>query len=178
MFLVGGMKSLHVWSHVPSRGWSQRGRGLVQEGESMALPPLPNKEWQKHYLPATSFAGGTHKRTFIAVRKLPTVVAERLCFHMCLWFCSQGGWQKPLPSGQTPPLGRHTPTPRQTHHRADTPPGQTPPGQPLQRTVRILVECILVFMKIYPVSGLWRAKARWKNIPSHHRSLCGEYSET
>ena len=53
-------------------------------------------------------------------------------------------WQTPL-SGQTPPLWADTPwTPSgQTPH---PPPGQTPPSprRPLQRTVRILLECILV----------------------------------
>ena len=59
------------------------------------------------------------------------------------------------PPGQTPPradtspgrhLGRHL---QQTPPWADTPLGQTPPSLPsrrlLQRTVRILLECILVF---------------------------------
>ena len=78
-------------------------------------------------------------------------------FHRCLSFCSQGECipacttadtsqadtppprqtpprQKPLPLGRHP-LGRHPPG---RHPWADT------PRQPLQRTVRILLECILV----------------------------------
>ena len=40
------------------------------------------------------------------------------------------------PPGQTPPW-------------ADTPPGQTPPSRrPLQRTVRILLECFLVSLQV------------------------------
>ena len=55
----------------------------------------------------------------------------------------------PLP-GQTPLAGRHPPRhtpPEQTPHwQADTHLGETspPPGRPLQRTVRILLECIPV----------------------------------
>ena len=58
---------------------------------------------------------------------------ERLCFHRRLSFCSRGG------GGVYPSM-----------HWDRHPPGQTPPGQttpsrrPLQRTVRILLECILV----------------------------------
>ena len=63
-----------------------------------------------------------------------------------------GGW-----CGRPPPPGRHPP--RQTYPLADIPPQQTPPGRHnpppwpdlpsptrwlLQRTVRILLECILV----------------------------------
>ena len=59
-----------------------------------------------------------------------TVVAERLCFHRCLSV-----------------HGREVYTPGQTLCRADTPLGRTPPlpsRRLLQRTVRILLECILV----------------------------------
>ena len=41
------------------------------------------------------------------------------------------------------PLGRHLPG---RHPRGETP-GQTPPRQPLQRMVRILLECFLVQFK-------------------------------
>ena len=51
--------------------------------------------------------------------------------YTCLWFCSGGG-QTPARQ-KPPPLGRH-PSPRQT----------PPPKRPLQRKVRILLECILV----------------------------------
>ena len=59
------------------------------------------------------------------------------------------------PPRQTPP-GQLADTPLSRHPREDTTPmgrhapGQTPlPGrQPLQRTVRILLECILVFMQV------------------------------
>ena len=78
------------------------------------------------------------------------VVAARLCFHKRLWFCSQGGVAD-TPRADTPPCGRTYP--------GQTPPtqcmlGYTPshpvhsgvhPPQPLQRTVRIVMECILVF---------------------------------
>ena len=66
----------------------------------------------------------------------------------------------PPPGRQTSPLflaGRHPPSPWQADipsWQADTPPGRQthplagrhppPPGRPLQRTVRILPECILV----------------------------------
>ena len=72
------------------------------------------------------------------------------------------------PSRQTPPVGRHLPgqTPLGRHPpRADTfPSGQTPPRQTppsrrlLQRTVCILLECILVcqwFSKMLHSSVLW-----------------------
>ena len=75
-----------------------------------------------------------------------SVVVVRLCYHRSLSFCSQGCVcvsQHVL--DKHPPPGRHSP---------GRPPGQTPPGQtplrqtppwrPLQRTVHILLECILV----------------------------------
>ena len=64
------------------------------------------------------------------------VVAERLCFHRRLSFCSQG-WCIPACTGTDtiPPPGRHIP-------------GRHPsPRRPLQRTVRIILECILVAAK-------------------------------
>ena len=89
---------------------------------------------------------------------------QRSC--VCQEFCPGGGClpqcmlgynppgRHPHP-GQTPthpwadthpPLGRHPPTPGQTptHPWADTPPGRQPPRRLLLRTVRILMECILV----------------------------------
>ena len=63
------------------------------------------------------------------------VVAERLCFHRRLSFCSQGGV---YPSMH---WARHPPTPR----------------RPLQQMVRILLECILVqynFLKVVYESGV------------------------
>ena len=58
-------------------------------------------------------------------------VAERLCF-TCLSFCPQGrGMSAPEHAG--------------IHPRADTPPGRHPTSRLLLlRTVRILLECILV----------------------------------
>ena len=103
-------------------------------------------------------------------------VTARLCFHRCLWVCSQGmagrqPWADTTP-GQTPPLGRHPPRSAplsQTHPWADTPwadtpwadtpsrvdtsrqtplPWQTPTSRRLlQRTVHILLECNLVLIK-------------------------------
>ena len=61
---------------------------------------------------------------FITVRN---IVAAKLCFHRHLWFCSQGGGRLSQHA-----LERHLP-------------GQTPPRRPLQRTVRILLQCVLVF---------------------------------
>ena len=68
-----------------------------------------------------------------------TVVAERLCFHKRL----------SVHRGEVYTPWADTSFPRQTppSHQADTPCGQTPPPttkQPLQRTVRIILECILV----------------------------------
>ena len=53
--------------------------------------------------------------------------------------CLSACWDT-TPQADTPTLGRHPPTPGQT------PPGQTtpPPRRLLLRTVRILMECILV----------------------------------
>ena len=60
----------------------------------------------------------------------------------------RGGGQPPgrHPLSQTPPWAdTHTP-PRQTQPPGQTPlPGQTPARQPLQSTVCILLECILVY---------------------------------
>ena len=108
-----------------------------------------------------------------------TVFAERLCFHRCLSVhrrrCTPPRqtplWQSPHPVGRHPPgryphpldrqphpLGWHpvadTPLGRHCPPWADTPPRQThppphPSRQPPQRTVRILLECILVFMIFY-----------------------------
>ena len=71
------------------------------------------------------------------------VVAARYSFHKHLWFCSKGGCLADTPLGRHPqaekPLHRQTPP-------GQIPPGQTPPGQTpprlLQRTVRILLECV------------------------------------
>ena len=82
---------------------------------------------------------------------------------VCQSFCSQGG-SAPVHAGipcHPPSPDRHPPqadSPMQTLPWADTPwedipPGQTYPGQTplsrrlLLRTVRILLECILVFLK-------------------------------
>ena len=60
-------------------------------------------------------------------------------------------WYTPLPLGQTPPPGSDT-SPGQTSPRSDTPPmGQTPPIPNIvnERTVRILLECILVVFEVF-----------------------------
>ena len=78
-----------------------------------------------------------------------TVVAERLCFYRCL---STGGGLHP--PGQTSPrteppradpLGRH-PLPLMRHPpgRPSHPSRHPPPRRPLQQTISILLECILV----------------------------------
>ena len=89
---------------------------------------------------------------------------------VCQSFCSQGRctppgtpppWQT-QPHWEDTPLGIHPQAnihpQADTHPRADTPlgrhttPGQTPllPRRPLQRTVRILLECILVHRYLHP----------------------------
>ena len=66
-----------------------------------------------------------------------------------------------IPPGQTPPQSDNPPSqtlplwsdtpPGQTHTCADTPPGRhTPPRRPLQRMVRILLECILIAIVTEP----------------------------
>ena len=67
-------------------------------------------------------------------------------------FCSRGVWQTP-PWADTPPwedtprvdnpLGRYPPPQADTPHPRQTPPPQAD-GHPMQRMVRILLECILV----------------------------------
>ena len=94
-------------------------------------------------------------------------VVERKCFYTCLYaiLFTEGGCISQDALGQTPPplakhpspgrhpLGRHRPG---RHPPRQTPPGQTPPAQcmlgytpsprrrPLLRTIRILLECIIV----------------------------------
>ena len=85
------------------------------------------------------------------------IVVARQCFYTCLSFCPQGGRGRLSPR-QTPlgshPLERHSPwvdTPLGRHPPGRHPPGQTPPTpkwRPLQRTVRILLECIVVLTLI------------------------------
>ena len=70
------------------------------------------------------------------------VVAARLCFHRRLWFCSQGWVSAPVHAGIHPP-GQ---TPQADMPRADTPPHSR---RLLLWTVRILLECILVYQEIY-----------------------------
>ena len=60
------------------------------------------------------------------------VVATRKCFHKCLSFCLQWGGVWYTPRADTPPPRRTPPPPRPASRRL------------LQRTVRILLECILV----------------------------------
>ena len=73
------------------------------------------------------------------------VVAARLCFHWCLSFCSRGCvcvWQTPAPSAcwDTPPSACWDTYPRLVHAGIQP----SPSRRPLQRTVRILLECILL----------------------------------
>ena len=82
------------------------------------------------------------------------VVTERLCFHKCLSFCPQGGGVHPRPDT---PLDRHPLRQKHSlcrHPPRQNPPKQTPPPQrrPLLRAVRILLECILVFVCTYTVN--------------------------
>ena len=76
------------------------------------------------------------------------VVAERLCFHRRLSFCSQGVC---IPAC----TGANTPLADISQHAL----GQTPPNprRPLQQMVRILLECFLVqynFLKVVYESGV------------------------
>ena len=102
------------------------------------------------------------------------VVAARLCFHRRLPFCSQGvypsmHWSR-QPTGRHTLLGRHSPrvdtpwadipqpsvcldthTPSPVYASIHTPPAQCMLGytslrRPLQRRIRILLECILVYI--------------------------------
>ena len=80
---------------------------------------------------------------YISVITARNEVGARLCFYMCLWFCSQAGGEGVCPSAcwdthppeQTPPRSRHpplgadTPWPGSRHPpAAGTPWEQTPPG--------------------------------------------------
>ena len=100
----------------------------------------------------------------ITITTVRNVVAARLCFHRHLWFCSWGVCVEDTPLGRHPtcadfPPGRHPPgrqptwadTPLGRYTTcADTPNGRSPPPRRLQqRTVRILLECIVVFLKIF-----------------------------
>ena len=80
------------------------------------------------------------------------VVAARLCFYGHLSFCSRGGGVSQHALGRHPP--GPTPSPvqcmlRYTHPPAQCMLGYTPPRRPLQRTVRILLECILVVYSVH-----------------------------
>ena len=89
---------------------------------------------------------------------------QRLCFYTCLSFCSQGGGSASVHVGMPPwpcfprdqalcpwdqahpSRTRHPPGTRHTPPGPGTPPGtRHPPRRLLLRTVRILLECILVF---------------------------------
>ena len=66
--------------------------------------------------------------------------------HLSVILFTGGGVHPPLgrhPQAVTPPPGQ-TPSPRHTPPWVDTPRQPPPPRRPLQRTVRILLECILV----------------------------------
>ena len=71
----------------------------------------------------------TVRRTGCKLVTARNVVAAKLCFHRCLWFCSQGVGgvpNSPLPWADTP---RQTHPPRLTpHFWADTPLPRQPPS--------------------------------------------------
>ena len=105
-----------------------------------------------------SLAFSTHTCGYSgAIFTVRNVVAARLCFHRHLSFCSRMcvypnmHWDRHPLSRHTPPLGRYSPeqTPPGRHPRWTKKPlcSDTPLRRPLQRTVRILLECILVFLK-------------------------------
>ena len=93
---------------------------------------------------------------------------QRLCFYRCLSVHSGGLPQcmlgytppRPPPSRHTPPKEQTLPQsrhPLESRHppEADTPLEQTTPPvkRPLLRTVRILLECILVYQNVYLLSS-------------------------
>ena len=88
-----------------------------------------------HLQPATSFIEMCLSQAVCVVTELflpsATVVVERLCFHMCL----------------------------SVHRGRCTPPSTPPPSRrPLQRTVRILLECILVSIDVNWKGSFLRTK--------------------
>ena len=110
------------------------------------IPPV-DRITERHLskIPSRNFVGGgkydVKRSKFIHciskvsfhIITVATVVAERLCFHKHLSFCPRAEVYTPR---QTPPGHTHPRTPPWTH----------PPRRPLQRTVRILLECILVLL--------------------------------
>ena len=116
-------------------------------------------------------------------------------FYTCLSFCSQGvcvtqcmlGYHTPHtpppPQKHTPPLEAHPPesthspgsthTPQEAHPPGSTPPpGKHPPGRRLPvRTVRILLECILVF-EFFTLKGSGDEKTSF----SHPLRLCETFT--
>ena len=81
-----------------------------------------------------------------------TVVAERLCFHRCLSVHRRGGVH-PWP-------GRHPPSLLGRQKARQTPPGR----RPLERTVRILLECILISCNLLGV--LLKYTPKWEQFAS------------
>ena len=112
-----------------------------------------------------SFFQAKHGHLLVTVRK---VVVARLCFHRRLWFYSRGGEECGRhPVGQTPPCPVHAGIHPQVHAGIHTSPAQcmlgyTPPRRPLQRTVRILLECILVlYYKISNNIEIYQEPVQW-----------------
>ena len=115
---------------------------------------LPVSSWEQ------AFLLGLNIMIFVpkVFEYLPSATKlRRLCFYTCLSFCSQKGVPEQVPPGPcTPPPGRYTPWTRYTpqdqvhppsRYTCTTPPGRyTPPPSRrlLLRTVRILLECILI----------------------------------
>ena len=94
--------------------------------------------------------------TVLMASYLPSATKlRRLCFYTCLSFCSHGGvclsacWDT-IPPDQAPPARPGTPL-----DQAPPGPGSPPREQRLLllRTVRILLECILVRMLSFQLSG-------------------------
>ena len=105
-----------------------------------------------YFTPVISWTVAITTVRMIAIRLLPSaiVVAERLYFHRCL-SVHEGGrctplagrhphWADTLLAGRHPSDRQTPPPPAGRHPRVDT-----PRRRPLQRTIRILLECILVF---------------------------------
>ena len=89
---------------------------------------------------------------------------RRLCFYTCLSFCPQGG-SALVHAGKEAPPRKEAPPPRE---------GSTPPGRRLPlRTVRILLECILVYLDFHQLGmnkvSVWTARTFCSNWPTCFR---------
>ena len=97
-------------------------------------PPqgLPQEGWADPPTPRLKKAGGTHPTGMLSCYHPQTKLQKRNVFTpVCQSFCLKGGSLPQCMLGYTPP-GRHPPS------------QHSPSRRPLQRTVRMLLECFLV----------------------------------